>query len=277
MADLPPDKFDQYLRSDEPSAPLAGFMRHDVATGKADDTDSESDIDELWEPQSMARSDPNPLHFDVLGTAPKVMQDIQGQMEYFSWICASSETQPNDAPLAIRSKFDAGRNGCPFWAQSMDLAIHVLAVLLDAASKGSFRLLINIANYAKKFVIPLEELQRIYVSLHREDTWTRDKQTSMTVVTAFKIMMEVSEFMCITARYLQFGENVLDYADALFAKTAIHSTQQRLNWAPGHELKKLQTQIEWARANGFDEWFPSTLRQLRSVTWNYETYGQECS
>ena len=167
-----------------------------------------------------------------------------------------------DAPPAIKSYQGRDRLGAPFWAQSMDLAIHVLEVLLNAARNHHVIRPINIANYARKFLSPIEELQRSFLWFHERHSWTHGEHSRHGCIVAFKIMVEVSEFMCITAPFLDFGEGVPAYADRLLANILADRANHEKDWEPSHDLKRMIVQDEWAKMNGIDVWFPQTCERL---------------
>ena len=152
----------------------------------------------------------------------------------------------------------------------MDLAIHVLVVLLDAARNHVVIPPINIANYERKFLSPIEELHWNWELKFKRNSWTESDQNLCASIASFKIMLEVSEFMCITVPVLDFGEGVMAYADKLFLEIMMDRVRCETNWEPSHELKRMHMQDEWARTKGIEVWFPQTFSRLIAYSIAYD-------
>ena len=176
---------------------------------------------------------------------------------------------PPEAPAVIYPGYGPNKRDT-LVDQAMALAIHVLRVLLDAVRDGHFTRPINIVHYANKFYEPFHTsypTTKYYIDC---SLWDQEDMVFFASICAFRIMLEVTEFMCVTAPDLNFGDGVAAYADDLFALTVKNRAQQEELWDPSHDMKRTIMQREWAaKMHGIDSWFPKAWEQLVA---RYEAY-----
>lgn len=174
-----------------------------------------------------------------------------------------------EAPPVIDTLGDPHRKGAPAWEQSLHVAVHVLKVLLNAARSDKTLPLVNIANYCQKLYAPLGELGRKFMWRYDRNLWDVAERSPDGRGAALRVMLEVSEFMCVTALFLDFGDGVMEWADKLFSEITVALAERERGWDPTHELKRMHTQNEWAIMNGIHVWFPQTWNTLTAYSNTY--------